>query len=137
MSDGKDNCEAAWYLGLVFMKKMEWPRAATEFENVMGCYQARQDENENFKREMAAKADLDPEFKARQLANFDAVIQESVSQRHAGAFNAAQFSRARRHRRQGEGTSRDRGEGSHARRSRRRAAQGPRRRRTARESPGF
>jgi hypothetical protein len=91
LSDGRYNCEAAWYLGLVFMKRQEWPRAASEYEKVMGCYEARQDENEGFKRGIEARENLDAEFKARQLANFDAVIQESVSQRYAAAYNAAHF----------------------------------------------
>ena len=91
LSDGKENCEAAWYLGLVSMKRQDWPRAASEFESVMGCYQQRQDENEEFRRTMSANPDIDAEFKARQLANFDAVIQESAGQRHAAAYNAAHF----------------------------------------------
>jgi tetratricopeptide (TPR) repeat protein len=91
LAEGRYNCEAMWYLGLVFMKRQEWPRAASEYEKVMGCYEARQDENEGFKRGIEARENLDPEFKARQLANFDAVIQESVSQRHAAAYNAAHF----------------------------------------------
>jgi hypothetical protein len=91
LSDGSANCEAAWYLGLVYMKRAEWPRAAGEFEGVMGCYQDRQAENEGYKREIERRENIDAEFKARQLANFDAVIQESVSQRYAAAYNAAHF----------------------------------------------
>src|SRR4029450_12553871 len=90
MSDGKNNCEAAWYLGLVFMKKSEWLTSAAEFINAMDCYGGRQEENEAFRRQMERR-ELDPEFKARQLANFDAAIAESRSQRYAAAYNAANF----------------------------------------------
>lgn len=91
LSDGPFNCEASWYLGLVFMKRQEWPSAASQYEKVMACYQGRQEENEGFKRGIEVRENLDPEFKARQIANFEAVIQESVSQRHAAAYNAAHF----------------------------------------------
>jgi hypothetical protein len=38
---------------------------------------------------MERREQLDPEFKARQLASFDAVVRESMSQRSAAAYNAA------------------------------------------------
>jgi tetratricopeptide (TPR) repeat protein len=91
MSDGKQNCEAGWYLGLVFMKKAEWTAAGAEFESTMDCYRLRLADNEAARKAVEAKPDLDPEFKARQLANFDAVVRESASQRAAGAYNAAHF----------------------------------------------
>ena len=90
MSDGRGNCEAAWYLGLVYMKKSDWLRSANEFVGASACYEARQGESEAFRRAMETR-ELDPEFKARQLANFDAAVAESRSQRYASAYNAANF----------------------------------------------
>jgi tetratricopeptide (TPR) repeat protein len=89
MSDGSRNCEAGWYLGLVHMKKQEWPAAAAQFDRTMDCYHGRQLENELARRSMERREQLDPEFKARQLASFDAVVRESMSQRSAAAYNAA------------------------------------------------
>ena len=44
-------------------------------------------------RTMQARTDLDPDFKARQIAGFEAALKEDRSQHHAAAFNAANQSR--------------------------------------------
>ena len=91
LANGDDNCEAAWYLGLVHMKQSTWIDAATRFEGTMNCYHRRQLITAGQRRDMERRENVDAEFKARQLANFDAVIKESASQRFAGAYNAAHF----------------------------------------------
>jgi tetratricopeptide (TPR) repeat protein len=88
---GDSNCEARWYQGLVFMKKEAWLDSAAAFEKVMGCYESRQRDAEFARRAMERRDNLDAEFKARQLANFDEIIKGSRSQYTAGAYNAAHF----------------------------------------------
>ena len=55
----------------------------------MGCYEMRVLASEASLKEMEARQDLDAEFKARQIAGFEAAIKEDRSQYHASAFNAA------------------------------------------------
>lgn len=94
-SYGRKNCVAAWYLGLVFMKRDRWTDSASEFENAMSCYEERVTEARLGLTTMKARADIDPEFKARQIAGFEAAIKEDSGQQFAAAFNAANhFARA-------------------------------------------
>jgi tetratricopeptide (TPR) repeat protein len=88
---GQSNCEAQWYLGLVFMKKETWLPAASAFERVMGCYEVRRLDAETARLSMERRENLDAEFKASQLANFDAIIEGSRGQYTAAAYNAAHF----------------------------------------------
>ena len=89
LSGGERNCVASWYLGLVEMKREHWPESAAHFEGSMGCYQASVAEDQANKRAMEANQDVDPEFKAKQIAGFDAAIEEDSKQMYASAFNAA------------------------------------------------
>ncbi len=95
LSGGKQNCVAAWYLGLVLMKKERWLETAEAFEDAMGCYDARVRENEAELFALRANPNFDPDFKERQIAGFEAAIKEDRGQYHAAAFNAANhFGRA-------------------------------------------
>lgn len=95
MSDGRQNCTAAWYLGLVLMKKERWLETAQVFDEAMGCYEMRVAMSEAGLAKIRANPDLDPDFRDRQTATFEAAIVEDRSQRYAAAFNAANhFARA-------------------------------------------
>ncbi|HUL74451.1 MAG TPA: hypothetical protein VLT86_15190 [Vicinamibacterales bacterium] len=89
MSGGDKNCTAMWYLGLVMIKRERWVDSGRQFEDAMGCYEASVKESENGLRAMQAREDVDPDFKARQIAGFEAAIKEDSSHQYAAAFNAA------------------------------------------------
>lgn len=89
LSFGEANCTAAWYLGLVLMKRERWRETAETFEGAMGCYENRVAESEAGLARIRANPDLDPEFRKRQVAGFEAAIEEDRGQFHAAAFNAA------------------------------------------------
>lgn len=86
---GSRNCAAAWYLGLVKMKRQTWLESSDWFESAMTCYEANIAESEAGLRQMEGRTDIDPAFKARQIAGFEAALKEDRSQYHAAAFNAA------------------------------------------------
>ena len=87
-------CVAHWYLGLVMFKKAMWPETAARFGACATCYEKSADDNVRRLDEMR-KADLDPEFKATQIAGFEAVIKEDRDQQWGAILNAANaFARA-------------------------------------------
>ena len=87
-------CIAHWYMGLVTFKKATWPEAASRFGTCATCYEKSADENVR-KLEAMRQADLDPEFKAIQIAGFEAVIKEDRDQQWGAILNAANaFARA-------------------------------------------
>jgi hypothetical protein len=86
---GNRNCTAAWYLGLVGMKREQWADSSRWFETAMDCYKQNVAESEAGLRGMEARTDLDPDFRARQIAGFKASLKEDQSQYYAAAFNAA------------------------------------------------
>lgn len=87
-------CVAHWYLGLVTFSKEAWPETAKRFGRSAGCYEASADDSVR-KRDAMVKADLDPDFKAVQIAGFEAVIKEDRDQQWASILNAANaFARA-------------------------------------------
>ncbi len=90
ISSGQD-CEAGWYLGLVHLKNKVWPEAAARFEATMACYEIRQLEAESARAALEARDNVDPDFKARQVAALAASIKDSAGQRASSAFNAASF----------------------------------------------
>jgi hypothetical protein len=89
MSGGDRNCTAAWYLGLVLMKREQWLPSADQFAHAMTCYELNVKESEDGLRKIQANPDLDPEFRAKQIAGFEAALIEDRRQYHASAFNAA------------------------------------------------
>jgi tetratricopeptide (TPR) repeat protein len=87
-------CVAHWYMGLVTFKKATWPEAAARFGACATCYEKSADENVR-KLDAMRKADLDPDFKATQIAGFEAVIKEDRDQQWGAILNAANaFARA-------------------------------------------
>jgi tetratricopeptide (TPR) repeat protein len=89
LSDGKQNCTAAWYLALVRMKTEQWRETAEGFERATSCYDARVQENEARLFAVRANPNFDPDFKQRQITGFEAAIKDDRGQYHAAAFNAA------------------------------------------------
>jgi tetratricopeptide (TPR) repeat protein len=86
---GGSDCVTRWYLGLVFRKKRDWLDAAKSFEDAMNCYERAALLSQRALGDMEARADIDPEFKARQIEGFRIAIDEDRSQQYAAAFNAA------------------------------------------------
>jgi hypothetical protein len=58
----------------------------------MGCYERAAAFTEASLRAMEANTDVDPDFKANQIAGFEAALKEDRSQQYASAFNAANHS---------------------------------------------
>ncbi|ODS59597.1 MAG: hypothetical protein ABS36_01330 [Acidobacteria bacterium SCN 69-37] len=81
-------CIAQWYLGLVAFAREDWPATGAEFEAASSCYNGTAEQNS---RELARirDADLDADFKASQIAGFEAVIAEDRDQEQASYLNAA------------------------------------------------
>jgi hypothetical protein len=55
----------------------------------MACYARAAAETEAGLRQMEARTDLDPEFRARQIEGLTAAVKEDRSQQYASAYNAA------------------------------------------------
>jgi len=89
MQGGGVDCVARWYLGLVEMKRERWLESGGHFEDAMGCYEAQAFLAQDGLKKMEAREGVDPDFKARQIVNFQAAIKEDMSQHYASAFNAA------------------------------------------------
>jgi len=83
------SCTAAWYLGLVPMRRERWPAGATAFESAMTCFQGSLAGHQAGRAALRANTIMDPVFKARQIALADEAITEARRQMHAAAMNAA------------------------------------------------
>ncbi len=83
------NCTAMWYLGLVALKKEQWLISGGQFHRAMTCYETAAQQDEQGLQQMQARTNLEPDFKAAQIAGFEAALAEDRSQQYAAAFNAA------------------------------------------------
>jgi tetratricopeptide (TPR) repeat protein len=83
------NCTAMWYLALVKLKQDLWLDSARNFEDAMGCYEANVKDDERRLQDVRARPDLEPDFKARQIAGFEKALKDDRGQQYAAAFNAA------------------------------------------------
>lgn len=81
-------CIAHWYWGLVGFELEAWADTAPRFEGSSRCYKASADDATS-KREAMRTADVDPDFRAAQIAGFDVAIKEDRDQEHASYLNAA------------------------------------------------
>lgn len=81
-------CIAQWYLGLVAFARGLWLSTGEDFASAAACYRRSADESRRQLEAMKA-ADLDPDFRASQIAGFQAVIQDDRSQEQASYLNAA------------------------------------------------
>jgi len=83
------NCTALWYQGLVQIRRKGWGRAAGHFASATGCYDREAREDEKRRDAMRNAPDVEEDFRAQQIAGFEAAIREDLSQASASAFNAA------------------------------------------------
>jgi tetratricopeptide (TPR) repeat protein len=83
------NCTARWYLALVALKREVWAQAGSRFASAMECYTSNAADAERRMQAMAVREDVDPQWRATQLAGFEAAIREDRSQESASAYNAA------------------------------------------------
>jgi len=83
-----NQCVAPWYLGLVNLKRQAWTPTAEAFVDAMDCYRFAVAFDREKLSEMQ-KADVDEDFRASQIATFEAAIKADSSQMSASAFNAA------------------------------------------------
>jgi tetratricopeptide (TPR) repeat protein len=90
MSGGR-GCPAAWYQGLVHIRREAWADAAAGFDRAMGCYAQSVADDQSALEEMRTRTDvdLDPDFRQSQIRNFTLAIEADERQRHAAAMNAA------------------------------------------------
>ncbi len=89
---GDFNCSAAWYLGRVFVKREVWNEAVSNFELAMNCYDYIAQQTAIRIEQVRARANMEPTYKARRLAQLEASLPDTRSQYHASAFNAANYS---------------------------------------------
>ena len=89
LADGERNCIAANYLGSVYFKKKEWKNSGQAFEWAMQCFQLGVLDSKAGLAAMLGRTDLDPEWKAQQIANFETAIKEDEEQSYMAAFNSA------------------------------------------------
>jgi tetratricopeptide (TPR) repeat protein len=83
------SCTAAWYLGLVHMRRELWPNGAGAFESAMTCFETSLARHEAGRAALEANTIMDPAFKARQIAVSDVAIADARRQMYAAAMNAA------------------------------------------------
>jgi hypothetical protein len=83
------NCTAAWYQGLVHVKREAWTDAGDAFNRDVGCFAANVREDRAGLASMEAHTELDADFRASQMAAFKAAIVEDERQRRASALNGA------------------------------------------------
>lgn len=82
-------CQARWYLGLVGYATEQWSESAAGFADSADCYARLIAETEAYRAAMAARTDVTEEFRASQIAGFNAAIVEDSTQRSAADLNAA------------------------------------------------
>jgi hypothetical protein len=82
-------CQARWYLGLVGYGTEQWEASAAGFADAADCYAGQIAETERQRDAMAKRDDVSEEFRARQIAGFNAAIAEDTSQKSAADLNAA------------------------------------------------
>lgn len=87
-------CVPYWYLALIHFDRHDWRATGDAFLAAALCYERSAQDTET---RMAAmrQADLDPDFKAIQIAGFEAAIAEDRAQDQAASLNSAYgFARA-------------------------------------------
>lgn len=89
------NCIAQWYFALVKYKRQAWPATADAFTSSMTCYESAVLYDKSKLDEMKKADNVDEQFRASQIAGFEAAIKDDSSQVSASALNAAvNFARA-------------------------------------------
>jgi tetratricopeptide (TPR) repeat protein len=83
------NCTAIWYQALVQIKRKAWARSAGHFASSTTCYDLDVKDDEKRLEEMRNATNVEEDFRAQQIAGFEAAIREDRAQASASAFNAA------------------------------------------------
>ncbi len=83
------NCIAHWFFALVKYKRQAWPATATAFTSAMTCYESAVAYDRSKLDEMKKADNVDEEFRAAQIAGFEAAIKDDLSQVSASALNVA------------------------------------------------
>lgn len=87
--NGKKNCTAAWYLGLVLNKATRWKESATSFEASMDCYTEKMAEDRDGIAIVRANPKFREAMKAKKIAALEADIAEQQGRYFTAAFNGA------------------------------------------------
>jgi tetratricopeptide (TPR) repeat protein len=88
------DCTARWYLGLVHRERKHWLDAGHAFEGAMTCYRDRAQETADRIRVLQARAELDPDYRARQITSLEVSVASDTRQQHAAALTAANYDAA-------------------------------------------
>lgn len=83
------NCTAAWYQGLVHVKRESWSDAAPGFERAVGCYRQDVADVRVELAAMEARTDLDPEVQRTEMQNLTQALQIAQRRRWDSAINGA------------------------------------------------
>jgi hypothetical protein len=87
--NGRKNCTAAWYLGLVLNKGTRWRESATTFESAMGCYDEKISEDRDGIALLQSNPKLRPAVKAKKIELLEADIADQQGRYYTAAFNGA------------------------------------------------
>ena len=82
-------CLARWYYGVVGYKMRHWPDSASRFASAEQCYRQSADRSRQEREGMLRRTDLEPAFRERQIAGFDAAIREDTALAVGAALDAA------------------------------------------------
>jgi tetratricopeptide (TPR) repeat protein len=83
-----EDCTARWYLGLVHRQRKRWLDSGHAFEAAMGCYRERAQATTERIRTLESRADLDPTYRAGQIARLEASVVADARQQHTAALIA-------------------------------------------------
>jgi hypothetical protein len=89
LSASSGNCTAAWYIGLVAVKRQDGDDAARYFEAAMHCFDNAGVMLAGRRDRLARNQDTDPEYRRWALAAFDRDLETARTQAAASAVNAA------------------------------------------------
>jgi hypothetical protein len=82
-------CLARWYYGVVGYKTRRWAESAARFGAAEACYRQSADRSRREREVMLRRTDLEPAFRERQIAGFDAAIREDTALAAGAALDAA------------------------------------------------
>jgi tetratricopeptide (TPR) repeat protein len=83
------DCTAHWYLGLVHRQRKTWPAAGQAFQDTIACFRARARSSSDAMQALQARTGLDPAYRARAVAAFEASIAADTRQWHLAALTGA------------------------------------------------
>ena len=84
-----DDCTARWYLGLVHRQRKTWPAAGQAFQDAISCFRGRAKSTSDAMQALQARTGLDPAYRERAVAAFEASIAADTRQWHLAALTGA------------------------------------------------